>query len=358
MLQQLSRKLLLSPADVTPTNSSMKVLGVFNPGVARYKNKVKLLVRVAEQEKKEEPGYVLSLRAPLTGNHEHYVVERFKIKDASDQRKPVLEGGIRRLSFISHLEIVTLDESGMNVESIEKHPDLFPQKSYEEFGLEDPRITLIDETYYITYVGVSREMSICTGLLSTTDFKRFRRHGIIFDADTKDVVLFPAMIHGKYQALIRPTASLNVRKPAILAAASPDLLHWGEYQFVMGCRSGLWDQDKIGPGVPPIHTPHGWLHIYHGVQRFPDNPIGTYQAGVFLTAPHDPSVVIARPEPPFFVPETDYEQQGYINNVVFPTGAVQDSKNNNQLLVYYGAADSRIGVIVFSLSDIINNCLT
>ena len=82
---------------------------------------------------------------------------------------------------------------------------------YELNGVEDPRITKIDDTYYITYVSVSSSMGVCTSLMSTKDFESYDRHGILFPCENKDVVLFPEKVGGYYYAFHRPVGHINIR---------------------------------------------------------------------------------------------------------------------------------------------------
>src|SRR5258708_37360122 len=133
-----------------------------------------------------------------------------------------------RLNFISHLCVVR-SRDGRRIDSIEP-TCLRPENQYEEFGLEDPRITRIGDTFYITYVSVSRH-GVATALASTADFKAFKRHGIVFYPENKDVVLFPEKIGGHYYALHRPNAATRFSKPEMWLASSDDLVHWGQHEF-------------------------------------------------------------------------------------------------------------------------------
>ena len=93
-----------------------------------------------------------------------------------------------------------------------------PREPWEAFGVEDPRITPIDDRFYFTYVAVSRH-GAATALASTKDFQQFTRHGIIFPPENKDVVLFPERLHNQQMALHRPngrtpfTASRRCDRP-------------------------------------------------------------------------------------------------------------------------------------------------
>src|SRR5690606_38626658 len=63
-------------------------------------------------------------------------------------------------------------------------------KNYEEYGLEDPRIVLLDDEYLITYSAYSRN-GVRIGLAKTTDFKSVERVSLITQADYRNVVIFP-----------------------------------------------------------------------------------------------------------------------------------------------------------------------
>jgi predicted GH43/DUF377 family glycosyl hydrolase len=50
------------------------------------------------------------------------------------------------------------------------------------------------------------------------------------------------------------------------------------------------------------------------------------------------------------VPETDFELEGFVGGVVFPTGVVETGET---LLVYYGAADTCSAVVELSRRDVL-----
>jgi predicted GH43/DUF377 family glycosyl hydrolase len=101
-----------------------------------------------------------------------------------------------------------------------------------------------------------------------------------------------------------------------------------------------------------VRAAGGWLAIYHGNSR-PENPgeVGTYYAGAVLLDGNDPAKVLRRTEEPFFGPLAEFEVQGFVPNVVFPTGLVKDK---DKLLVYYGAADSVTAVAEFSERELLD----
>jgi predicted GH43/DUF377 family glycosyl hydrolase len=227
-----------------------------------------------------------------------------------------------------------------------------PTERYEKYGIEDPRLVVIDSQVYISYVVLSDyvakgTISSSTALATTSDFHNHIRLGIISSkgSDNKDVVLFPEKINQKYLVLHRPKnwigSKFGVDKPSIWIAEGDSLSNFEKHTLLMKPEQD-WEQLKVGSGPPPIKTKHGWLLIYHGV----DKDL-VYRAGAALLDLNDPVKVIARTKKPVLQPEEPYERVGDVNNVVFPTGAcVIDGR----LHVYYGGADKVCCLAVVELN--------
>jgi len=348
MITRLSSKCLLRPADFKPSQDDLEVIGSFNPGAIQTDDGVVLLVRIAEQARERRMGHTALPRWNVRKRRiELDWVEDTTIAPVDVRVVRSRKNGLIRLTFTSHLRVVH-SKDGRNIDSIEG-AWFGPETEYEEFGVEDPRITKIAETYYITYVAVSCH-GVATALASTKDFKTFRRHGIIFPPENKDVLLFPERIGEYYYALHRPNAASPFTKPEMWLATSPDLAHWGNHEQFLG-GGELWDVGRIGGGTPPFRTSRGWIEIYHGNSRKEEDAgIGTYSAGALLLDLENPRHIIGR-SGQIFVPETEYEIEGFVPNVVFPTGVVQQ---DDRLLVYYGAADTFSGLVEFSLKELLN----
>ncbi len=207
-------------------------------------------------------------------------------------------------------------------------------------GPEDPRIVKIDNTFYMMYTGYGGRFDgdyrIC--LATSKNLIKWRRHGVMFDEPNKDASLFPEKINNKYIMFHR-------RHPSIWIAYSDNLKNWQNHTVVMNpVPNSKWENIKVGIAGPPIKTPQGWLLIYHGVGSGP-----RYSLGIALLDLENPSKVIARQSEPILEPELDWEIDGYVPNVVFSCGqAIID----NQVFVYYGGADTAIGVAKLNLEDI------
>jgi predicted GH43/DUF377 family glycosyl hydrolase len=346
MLPRLSTSRLLHPSELRPSRGELEVVGVFNPGAIAVDDGVVLMVRVAERPKERRPGFTALPRWDAdAGVVVDWVAdEELELLDARVVRGK--RDGLVRLTFISHIRTMrSKDGRAIDSEGVR----FLPATEYEEFGVEDPRITRLGDVFYVTYVAVSRH-GAATALASTNDFRTFDRHGVVFYPENKDVVLFPEQIGGEYVALHRPNAATPFTKPEIWLARSPDLVHWGR-QEVLPVASSTWETGRIGAGTPPIRTPRGWIEIYHGCrQERAESGVGVYSAGALLLGLDDPRRVIARSAEPILVPETDFEREGFVPNVVFPTGIVE---RGDTVLVYYGAADTATAVVELSRRELL-----
>lgn len=225
-----------------------------------------------------------------------------------------------------------------------------PFAEYEEYGVEDLRICAIDGSYLLTYSAYSR-YGVRVALARTTDFIDVERIAIITEADYRNVVIFPERFDGYYARLIRPHSEISPW--SIWISYSPDLIHWGNSRVVMRPVVYHWDEMKIGPGATPIRTPQGWLHIYHGVFATMDGSV--YRLGVALHDLNDPAHIIGVADDWILQPEAPWELVGYVHNVVFTCGAVEEE--DGTVKIYWGAADSVMCVGSARIDDLINLCL-
>lgn len=233
---------------------------------------------------------------------------------------------------------------------VEDRPVLLPAKEgvfgkYESHGIEDPRATLIDGSYYIMYTADS-EYGHRIALAKTDDFRTFERIALVSEPGNKDGVLFPEKTGGQYVRLDRP---IGLGVGSIWISYSNDLYSWGNSKVLISPRHGYWDSYRVGASVPPIWTEQGWLEIYHGMKMTSAGPI--YRAGTALLDLGDPSRVVGRCGIPLLSPREEYERVGDVGNVVFACGAIVEE--NGEVKMYYGAADTCICVATARLEDIV-----
>ncbi|MDH4240820.1 MAG: glycoside hydrolase family 130 protein [Phycisphaerae bacterium] len=333
---------IIEPKDIKPSKEDYEVIGVFNAGVTRFEDHVVLLLRVAERPISLHPDIVLAGVYDVTQCD--IILKEFSKNDPendfSDPRL-IIRPAETYLTSISHLRLAR-SADGINFD-IEDTPALGPANEYETFGVEDPRISLIEGTYYITYVAVCPH-GVTSCLASTKDFESLKRHGIIFCPENKDVLLFPERINGKYYALHRPVSPLFKRQD-IWIAESPDLICWGNHRPLLAPDEDCWDQIRVGASAVPLKIARGWLEIYHGVDR--DN---RYCLGAVLLDADRPWKVIARAEKPIFEPQADYETSGFYGNVIFTCGLLFEQ---DKLKIYYGAADTVICYAELPVQDVL-----
>jgi beta-1,4-mannooligosaccharide/beta-1,4-mannosyl-N-acetylglucosamine phosphorylase len=212
----------------------------------------------------------------------------------------------------------------------------------------DPRVTWLEDRYYLTWCSGYHGPTI--GLARTADFRTFeqREHALL--PFNRNGVLFPRRIGGVYALLSRPSDNGHTPFGDIFYSESPDLTHWGRHRHVMAPRSWSWESTKIGPGPVPIETPAGWLLLYHGVLTSCNGFV--YSMGAALLDLERPWQVIGRNRDYLLSPQAPYEHVGDVPNVVFPCAALVDA-GTDRVTVYYGAADTVVGMAHGHLSELV-----
>jgi predicted GH43/DUF377 family glycosyl hydrolase len=248
-------------------------------------------------------------------------------------------------------------EDGIHVTERLAIPAYTPRESFEakggapdgNSGCEDPRLTLLNDTLTVCYTAYDGRESV-RGAISTIPIEDFVAKK--FDKWTtpklitpegvadKDVCVFPELIDGKVAVMHRLDPNVCIEM-----FDSIENIHTIDRAFdLMGPRPGMWDGHKIGAGSAPLRVPEGWLFIYHGIA--PDKK--TYRLGAALLD-EKAERVISRMVAPILEPLEEWEKHGQIGDVVFTCGTV---RRDDTLFVYYGGADSKLGVVTFSVSKL------
>ncbi|MCD4698632.1 MAG: hypothetical protein K8S16_20575, partial [Bacteroidales bacterium] len=226
----------------------------------------------------------------------------------------------------------------------------------EAGGVEDPRITQIDGSYFITYSAYHAKIKnkVRVSLTVTKDFEKLKRFGPVVDVDMRNVVIFPEKINGKYVALFRPNDVTSDDTGGMFSEIKigySDNIESNNWRLEpdpimkqLGGPSAF--ADKIGPGAPPIKTKHGWINIFHGVRKTMDgNP---YVLGVALHELKNPKKVKVSNIPILFPSKADCKvnEDDYVHvpNVVFTCGAIR--KNNGAIFIYYAGNDTVMNLAV------------
>ena len=267
-----------------------------------------------------------------------------------------------------------------------KEPVLFPEYDYEKKGVEDPKITFLEGTYYLFYTAHDGNNALIA-YATSKDLVHFTKQGLISprisydEAEDvfreskirerysmfemlfkerggkdillfeKDASLFPKKINNQFALLHRILPGIQI----IYFNDFTDLTEefWRDYfknlgDFIVIDPLYWYESRNVGGGCPPIETEGGWLIIYHAVE---DTPFGKiYHAAAALLDLKNPLKVLGRLKEPLFSPKTPWEKEGITNNVVFPTGAVV---RNGRLYIYYGAADTCIAAKSVNLGQLL-----
>lgn len=244
------------------------------------------------------------------------------------------------------LSTIGLCESRDGIHFDNERQIITPEEEWERFGCEDPRITYIDDTYYIFYTALSTfpftAAGIHIGLAITKDFVTFEKHSITpFNA--KAMALFPQKVGGKYTAIL--TTNTDNPPPKIAIAQtnaiedfwSPE--YWDEwYMFLENhslplLRSYL---DHIEVGAPPLLTDNGWLFFYSYIRDY-QTSLKVFSVEALLLDRDNPMKIVGAIQYPLLEPKLSYEKKGIVPQVTFPSGALI---HDGIASLYYGAADT------------------
>ncbi|MFP4548461.1 MAG: glycosidase [Fidelibacterota bacterium] len=340
-------KIILSPGDIDLSfsplskyiNEETYVLGAFNPGFEKLQNgNLVIMVRVAESLKKLiKDGFFRVIRLTQQGE---YIIDNYPESevDTSDPRKYKMtnyqHAKIYGLTSFSWLLPVELTPDGLDIIKIHYDKIIKPEETFQEYGIEDARITKIENKYWMTTCSVSSERHSTT-LYSSNNGLDYKLEGIILDHQNKDMVLFPETINDKYFAFTRPLGDLYFSTaidsvyspgPSINLAQSPDLLHWKpcDKPFIRAKRDSQISM-KLGSGAPPIKTEKGWLVLFHGVEK--NGEVGIYrtfkayldseQPWKIKSIDYDNPVMEANPKL-----TQQLSDRIYVEDVVFTTGII------------------------------------
>lgn len=211
----------------------------------------------------------------------------------------------------------------------------------------DPRLIKVEDTYYAIWCQDMYGASI--GMAKTTDFKTFTRLENPFLPYNRNAVLFPRKINGNFVMLSRPCDNGHTAFGDIFLSESPDMVYWGRHRHVMGKSDNWWENLKIGGGAAPIETDKGWLIFYHGVVNTCNGYV--YSIGAAILDINKPSKVLHRCSRYVLAPEEWYEERGFVPNVCFPCCTLHDSATG-RIALYYGCADSYVGVAYTTVEEI------
>jgi len=374
----LERKIIARPEDYSPISPNFEIVGTFNAGAVKIKNKKGgledwLLVRIAQSPIQDNPHEIKLPYFEIPNKKNQQLGVGFDIyprkRIIEETKKDVIIPGGKnqepkyRMKHISLPMLLKLDSEGNIIERQQK-PAIYPSYEYDRFGMEDFRITPFKhKDFLLTYVTPHRKFGVSTMALKTKDFKNYKMlsknntpRPII--TGVKDVIFFPEKVpspsgtsiikKGKkiYAAYIRPDSSRKVSEAGIWMSYSPDLVHWGQEH-----RLTPEDSPKTGSGTPPIKIGNKWLAAYHETKKIGKNK-EEYVTKMMMMDAKQPwnnfkssDILERRKDYRKYLPE-----DGYVKEVVFANGL---TINDGIITAYSGIGDKWQAYSKYYLEDLV-----
>jgi beta-1,2-mannobiose phosphorylase / 1,2-beta-oligomannan phosphorylase len=287
---------------------------------------------------------------------------------------PIVDGNLCHMVYRATSTPIKIENKTLELSSIghtltsdrvtfgKRHQLIHPEHPWEMFGCEDPRVTKIDNTYYIFYTAISHWPPIPEGIsvavATTSDFLSIQEKHHVTPFNAKAMTLFPEKINGKFAVLLTVNPDIP---PSTIAIAYLDTLSdlwnkdfwlkWHEQFKNYAVNLLRTTHDHVEIGAPPIKTKYGWLLIYSYIKSYLTSHKFFGIEAVLLDL-DNPQKIIKRTDQPLLYPEHDYELIGKIPNVIFPSGAII---YNDVVGIYYGAADTSVALATCSLNELLTN---
>lgn len=297
---------------------------------------------------------------PAAAVHDGRVVLLYRAEDRSG------EGIGQRTSRLG----CAFSDDGVHFERLPEpvfYPDVDSQTALEwPGGVEDPRIVQTDEGLYVMFYTQWNRRQARLAVATSRDLLTWHKHGPAFakahggrfrDAFSKSASPVTRVDGGRQTvARIGGRYWMYWGEKFVNVAVSDNLTDWtpllgpdGELLRVLEPRDGYFDSELTECGPPAVVTDAGILLLYNGKNAAGERGDGAYTPGSYcagqaLFDAADPTRLKGRLDKPFFVPEADFERSGqYPAGTVFIEGLVL---HDGRWFLYYGCADSRVGVAV------------
>jgi beta-1,2-mannobiose phosphorylase / 1,2-beta-oligomannan phosphorylase len=238
-----------------------------------------------------------------------------------------------------------------------------PEYEWEKYGCEDPRICKMGDNYYIFYTAISNYPPSAEGIklavAISSDLKTIKEKHLVTPFNSKAGTLFPEKINGKYAMILtidtdKPPSQISVAYFSELEEIWSERYwrNWYKEKDKHEINLSRLNTDQVEVGSGPIKTDQGWLLIYAHIQNYYTDKTRIFGIEAVLLDIDNPQKILARTASPFLVPEKEYEKEGQIKNVIFPSGALVEGDN---LKVYYGATDTFSAVAETKLSELLKS---
>jgi len=237
-----------------------------------------------------------------------------------------------------------------------------PDREFDFFGCEDPRVTKFEGKYYIFYTALGGYPfgadNIKVAVAISDDLETISEKHIVTPFNAKAMALFPERVNGKMAALLTVNTD---RKPSDICYVEFDKREdiwsktfWDEWWRNLDAHKihiRRQQSDHIELGAAPVLTDKGWLVVYSHIQRYGQSD-QVFGIEIVLLDRNNPRLVIGRTKGPFMVPETYYEEVGMVAHVIFPSGALI---RGDHLEIYYGGADTHCAVATIPLANLLRS---
>lgn len=297
--------------------------------------------------------------SPIWRYSKNPIIKRNPIKDVArvfnSAVLPYKDGfiGVFRGDTFTTIPFLFLGRSkdGIRFEFDEKPIEIFDEKgNLMKFDYcYDPRLIEIEGTYFVSFC--THMYGPTVAVIKTLDFKKFTFVSIPLLPFNRNGVFFPKRINGDYLLLSRPSDNGHTAFGDIFLSRSKDMIDWGRHSHILEAGYEWWCGTKVGAGCNPIETNLGWLCFIHGTTKTCNGFV--YSIGAIILDKDDPSNVLYRCSPYLLTPEEDYETNGFVPNVCFPTCALADSETG-RIAIYAGAADTYVELLFTDIDTVLD----
>jgi 4-O-beta-D-mannosyl-D-glucose phosphorylase len=169
----------------------------------------------------------------------------------------------------------------------------------------------------------------------------------------RNVVLHPEFVNGRYGFYTRPQDGfIEAGKGGGIGFGCSNSMEHARIEEETIVDHRVYHtvyEVKNGLGPAPVKTPHGWLHLAHGVRN---TAAGLrYVLYLFMTDLKDLTTVIYKPAGYFLAPEGD-ERVGDVSNVLFSNGWIVD--DDGSVFIYYASSDTRMHVATTTVDKLLD----
>lgn len=271
--------------------------------------------------------------------------------------------GYDRKSFFAIAE----SPDGVSNFRFRDRPVTIPDGDIPATNIYDMRLTAHEDGWIYGLFCVERhddtqpgDLSAATaacGIARTRDLETWERlPDLRSRSQQRNVVLHPEFVNGRYALYTRP-------QDGFIDAGSGGGIGWalvddmthavvGDELIIDRRYYHTIKEVKNGEGPHPIRTPHGWLHLAHGVRGCASGL--RYVLYLYMTALDEPWRKIASPGGYFMAPVGD-EYRGDVMNVLFCNGWIADP--DGKVFIYYASSDTRLHVATSTVDRLVDYCL-